>query len=173
MAQTKGPAAAVISVANTLSTWLPGQITAESAAWNDSVPLPQMKAIFPFYRRPIPDSSIPCVVVSSLDGVVTDDLSGPAGSGLHGHGHNIEIAVLLRGNDLYTLEQQSLRYLHAIEETLGQHPALDGTLANTVMCKLLKYGRSAVYKDAGKGGEPSLAGLNAGWTAVVYDEELL
>ena len=171
MAQTNGPQAAVQSVVNTLALYLPAAITAEASAWADGVPLPQMQEILALYRSTI--YQYPCVVVSSLDGVVTDDLSGPAGSGLHGMAHRIEITVLLRGNDLATLESQSLRYLHAIQEVLGQHPALDGSLANTVMCKLVKYGRSAVYADAGKGGKPSIMGLNAGWTAEVRDEELL
>ena len=171
MAQYKGPQAAVQSVVNALNTWLPAQITAENAAWNDGVPLPQMQEILALYRSTI--YQYPCTVVSSLDGVVTEDLSGPAGAGLHGMAHRIEITTLLRGNDLATMEAQSLRYLHAIQETLGQHPALDGSLGGMVMCKLLKYGRSAVYADAGKGGKPSILGLNAGWTAEVRDEETL
>src|SRR5215813_6679231 len=107
----KGGEAVAQAMANTLATYVNGEIDAISAAWGDAVPLPHVAAanIYALRRVQIPTEGV-ALVVSVLGGQqVMNHATDWAAID-----HHLEVAVICQSDDQYTLEAQVDRYLTAV-----------------------------------------------------------
>jgi hypothetical protein len=162
MTVKKGAEAIEVAVANTLSTYLPTQLTAISAVWNDGVPLPAPVAVFAGQRQLVRE--YPAVVVASLDGTEVAD-----GAPLWGEQeHRLDVSVVCLSDDQHILDVQTKRYLVAIWEVLKQNQLLDGSISGLAGVQTRRYGRSEQWKANEKG---RLMLQAAGWEIVVHVTE--
>lgn len=128
----KGPEALERSVAATLATYLPAELTAIQAAWApydaaDGISVPLTAPLH--YLAGLRDlvSEYPTLIV--LSEVWKQTLNGAELWG--SHDHNLLIVGYLNSDDQHILDIMTKRYAVGIWETLMKHQALDGTCAVT------------------------------------------
>lgn len=161
--QTVGLEAAAVALANTLATYLNAKLDAVNAIWNDGLALPHPKKIYDTEMLEVPE--YPAILVMNARGRLIEDMA-PVYQGM---AHQLIIEVLCLSGKHRDLQKMVLRYLLAIQQTVAEHPKLDGTLASCVGTALTDYELTPLAKSRSG---PQL--MQAGrWLALVQSEERL
>lgn len=129
MATRKGPDLVAVALANTMSTYLPGEIDAVNTAWNDAatVPaLPHPKKYFSERRMEIPES--PSLMIGMLPGQQLDNGAYSPAVGWATMVYGFEAILYFRGDKLHILERMARRYATAMWEVLMKYQALDDSI---------------------------------------------
>lgn len=120
-----GPEAVVEAMTSTLKTYLPAQLSAIWADYNDSATVPEIapRQYYAFNHALVLD--LPCVLVEPVSGTQVAN-EGPAWGELH---HRLIVRALVRGDTGLAVEKMAARYVRAIWKVLMQHPGLDGSIS--------------------------------------------
>ena len=125
----KGPDLVAVALANTMSLYLPAEIDAVNAAWNDpnTVPaLPYPKKIFSERRLEVPES--PTLMIAVAKAKQTANGAYSSQTGWASMTYPFDVMLIFRGDKLHILERMGRRYAQAIWEVLMKHQELDGSL---------------------------------------------
>lgn len=163
----KGPEALERSMAATLATYLPGELTAIQSAWAPydtadgiTVPLVQPLHYFPGLRDVMIE--YPTIVVLSEEWKQT--LNGAPNWG--SHDHPLLVVGYLNSDNQHILDIMTKRYAVAIWEVLMKHQGLDGTCAVTGVdpkdCGWTPHQKSAI--------SPGFTRM-LGWSVVAHVEQ--
>lgn len=142
MSIKQGPEAVVQSVVATLAAHVNEAVDIIAAQWADATPLPHIKSgnCYAFMQPIVPE--YPAIIVNSLEGREVTD-AAPVWAEVD---HRLDVTVIVQGDDR-SIDRQTLRYLWAIWRTIHVYQALDGTLSGLAGVDVVRYGRSATYRE--------------------------
>lgn len=143
----KGPDLVAVSLANTFSLYLPGEIDLVNGAWNDAPSVPALtypKKYFSERRLEVPESPSLMIYMNTAQQSANGAYSGTGWGNLT---YGFEAILVFHGDKLDILERLGRRYAHALWETLMKHQSLDNTIPGQAGVDLLEWAADTQQKD--------------------------